>query len=199
MSRLPIEPANAWIQGLAPPQGDVARSGKAEAAGLVINELAELHFTILDELFETKILPHADVRHALSSAVGSHAALDVNLKLFELVGRLALRGLWLVWQLAPPYGPVVLGSEHLQTLPATISNTTKATVERIDGLCKRLTQIVSNTARCFRRSAIGKQLILVSPSRFSHAAQALIVRSTNGPMSWRTGVSSRSMCMATTR
>jgi hypothetical protein len=126
-------------------KGDVARSGKAaEAAGLVINELAELHFTIWDELFETKILPHADVRHALSSAVGSHAALDVNLKLFELVGRLALRGLWLVWQLAPPYGPVVLGSEHLQTLPATISNTTKATVERIDGLCKRLTQIVSN-------------------------------------------------------
>ncbi|MGY3032621.1 hypothetical protein ACVIIV_001791 [Bradyrhizobium sp. USDA 4354] len=126
-------------------KGDVARSGKvAEAAGLVINELAELHFKIWDELFETKILPHADVRHALSSAVGSHAALDVNLKLFELVGRLALRGLWLVWQLAPPYGPIVLSNDYLQTVPTAIAESTRETVERIDRLCQRLAQIVGN-------------------------------------------------------
>lgn len=126
-------------------KADVARSGSvAEAAGLVINELAELHFAIWDELFETKVLPHADIRHALSSAVGSHAALDVNLRLFEIIGRLALRGLWLVWQLAPPDGPVVLDNDHLQTLPSTIAETTKATVERIDRLCNRLMQIVSN-------------------------------------------------------
>lgn len=126
-------------------KGDVARSGKvAEAAGLVINELAELQFKIWDELFETKILPHADVRHALSSAVGSHAALDVNLKLFELIGRLALRGLWLVWQLAPPYGPIVLSNDYLQTIPTAIAESTRATVERIDRLCQRLAQIVGN-------------------------------------------------------
>lgn len=124
---------------------DVSRSGKtAEAAGLIINELVELHFAIWDELFETKILPHADVRHALSSAVGSHAALDVNLKLFEIVGRLALRGLWLVWQLAPPNGPIVLTNDYLQTLPAAVAETTKATVERIDRLSQQLMQIVSN-------------------------------------------------------
>src|SRR3546814_8333369 len=65
-------------------KSDVARSGKAaEAAGLVINELVDLHFAIWDELFEMKILPHADVRHALSSAVGSSASLDVNLKLLD--------------------------------------------------------------------------------------------------------------------
>src|SRR3546814_7723658 len=94
-------------------KSDVARSGKAaEAAGLVINELVDLHFAIWDELFEMKILPHADVRHALSSAVGSSASLDVNLKLFELVGRLALRGLWMVWQLTPPNGPVVLSNDR---------------------------------------------------------------------------------------
>lgn len=124
---------------------DVARSGKAaEAAGLIINELVELHFAIWDELFETKILPHADVRHALSSAVGSHAALDVNLKLFEIVGRLALRGLWMVWQLAPSKGPAVLSNDYLQALPAALAETTKAAVQRIDRLCERLMQIVSN-------------------------------------------------------
>ncbi|KUL92587.1 hypothetical protein DK26_28270 [Bosea sp. WAO] len=126
-------------------KADVAHSNRvAEAAGIVINELFELHFAIWDELFETKILPHSNVRHALSSAVGSHAALDVNLKLFELVGRLSLRGLWLVWQLAPPNGPVVLNNDFLQTLPAMIVETTKATTERIDGLCAQLIQIVSN-------------------------------------------------------
>lgn len=126
-------------------KADVARSNKAaEAAGFVINELFELHFAIWDELFETKILPHADVRHALSSSVGSHAALDVNLKLFELVGRLALRGLWLVWELTPPNGPIVISKDYLQTLPVMIAEINKATVERIDRLCAQLIQIVSN-------------------------------------------------------
>lgn len=126
-------------------KGDVPRSGKsAEAAGLVLNELVELHFTIWDELFEAKILPNADVRHAISSAVDSHASLDVNLKLFELVGQLSLRGLWLVWQLAPPNGPVVLSNDYLQSLSPTIADATKTTVERIDQLCQQLMQMVSN-------------------------------------------------------
>ncbi len=126
-------------------KGDVARAGKgAQTAGAVINELAELHFKIWDEFFERKILPHAEIRHGLSSAVGSHSALDVNLKLFELVGRLAIRGLWLVWELAPPEGPIILDNEYLQSLPPFFAASTRATVERIDGLCEKLMQIVSN-------------------------------------------------------
>ncbi|NTA19294.1 chemotaxis protein [Agrobacterium tumefaciens] len=126
-------------------KADIGRSGKtAEAAGFVINELFELHFVIWDELFEKKILPHANARHALSSAVGSHASLDVNLKLFELVGRLALRGLWLVWQLAPAKGPVVLNEEYVRTLPAMLAKVNNATLARIDGLCMQLIQIISN-------------------------------------------------------
>lgn len=126
-------------------KADVARSGKtAEAAGFVINELFELHFVIWDELFEKKILPNANARHALSSAVGSHASLDINLKLFELIGRLALRGLWLVWQLAPTKGPVVLDEDYVQTLPAMLAEVNNATLARIDGLCMQLMQIVSN-------------------------------------------------------
>lgn len=126
-------------------KGDVARSGRsAEAAGLILNELVELHFTIWDALFEAKILPHADIRHAISSAVDSHASLDVNLKLFELVGRLSLRGLWLVWELAPPNGPVVLSNDYLQSVPSTMADVTKETVERIDRLCQQLIHMVSN-------------------------------------------------------
>ena len=126
-------------------RGDVAGSARtAEAAGLVLNELFELHFTIWDELFETKVLPHADVRHALSSAVGSHSALDVNLKLFELIGRLALRGLWLVWQLSPESGPVVLTVDLLAGQPAALKEANLTLVRKVDRLCGKLIAMVSN-------------------------------------------------------
>ncbi|UXN71229.1 hypothetical protein N8A98_08645 [Devosia neptuniae] len=126
-------------------KADVARSGAAaEAAGYVINEMFELHFAIWEELFGGKILPHAGVRHALSSAVRSHSAVDVNLKLFEVVGRLALRGLWLVWELAPSSGPTVLTDDYLRAHPAAPAEITRATIDRIDALCSQLAQIVSN-------------------------------------------------------
>ncbi len=126
-------------------KADIARTSRAgEAASFIINELAELHFTIWDALFEDKILPAAETRHAISSAVESHASLDVNLKLFDLVGRLALRALWLVWQLSPAQGPTVLSNEYLKTLPAATSATTKATVTKIDTLIEKMMAIVSN-------------------------------------------------------
>jgi len=124
---------------------DVQRGGRSgEAAGLVINELVELNFAIWDTLFEGKVLPHAGTRHALSSAVGSHAAIDVNLKLFDLIGRLALRGLWQVWQLSPAAGPVVLNNAYLKTLPAGLAAITNETVKRIEQQCQQLIVIIRN-------------------------------------------------------
>ena len=40
------------------------------------------------------VAPRADVRHGLAAAVPSHAALDINLKLFDVLGRTAIYGLW---------------------------------------------------------------------------------------------------------
>ena len=126
-------------------KADVAKTSKVgEAASFVINELAELHFTIWNALFEDNLLPAAETRHALSTAVESHASLDINLKLFDLIGRLALRGLWLVWQLSPATGPVVLSNDYLNTLPPILSDATRATVERIDRLIEKMMAIVSN-------------------------------------------------------
>lgn len=77
---------------------DVARSGKAsEEIGLAYADLVNLHFTIWDALIGEKILPFVDKRHAVSVAVRSKASVDVNLKLFETMGRLAMRGLWHLW------------------------------------------------------------------------------------------------------
>lgn len=79
-------------------KADLGKSTQAgEAAGLAFNALVDLHHAIWDELYAKAILPHADNQHGISSAIRSMSSVDVNLKLFETVGRIALRGLWLVW------------------------------------------------------------------------------------------------------
>jgi hypothetical protein len=53
--------------------------------------------TISSEYLATRILPHVGKRDGLSSAVRSGCDLDVNLKLFDLLSRVAMKGLWGVW------------------------------------------------------------------------------------------------------
>lgn len=77
---------------------DIARTSKAsEHVGIAYADLADLHFTIWDALIGEKILPFVDKQHAISVAVNSAASVDVNLKLFETLGRVAIRGLWHLW------------------------------------------------------------------------------------------------------
>lgn len=124
---------------------DVARTGRtAEQASLVLSEIIELHFVIWDELFTKRILPFAHTRHALSAAVNSHTSIDINLKLFELVGRLALRGLWMVWQLSPGQQPMEITDFSLAAQPSALADVNKALVNQIDALCDQLFGIISN-------------------------------------------------------
>tara|TARA_R110002124_G_scaffold264235_1_gene430805 strand:+ start:9384 stop:11216 length:1833 start_codon:yes stop_codon:yes gene_type:complete len=102
-----------------------------EAAGLAFNALVELHHTIWDELCGKAILPHADVQHGISSAVRSMSAIDVNLKLFEMVGRIALRGLWLVWM-----------ANDFSKVPQPVPDGEQA--EAIDELALQLIAIIRN-------------------------------------------------------
>lgn len=60
-------------------------------------EVVQLHLAIWEELYAQKVLPHSDSRHALSYAAWSQEALDINLALFETVGRIAMGGLWHAW------------------------------------------------------------------------------------------------------
>ncbi len=77
---------------------DVAKTSAASTEiGIAYADLINLHFLIWDSLVGEKILPFVDVQHAISVAVDSAAAADVNLKLFETLGRIAMRGLWHLW------------------------------------------------------------------------------------------------------
>ena len=75
---------------------DIRAERPSEAVSFVLHQIIELHFQISDEL-NRKILPHAGEKYAVSAAVRSSSPLDVNLKLFDVLGRIALRGLWLTW------------------------------------------------------------------------------------------------------
>lgn len=72
-------------------------SGRKLVASHIFFEVVQLHLRIWDELYPGKILRHAEGRHAISFAVGSTESLDINLALFDLVGRIAMGGLWHMW------------------------------------------------------------------------------------------------------
>lgn len=70
----------------------------AEDMGSTFAELLDLHFQIWDEFLGKKVLPYVQVRHGISASVNTSTSVDINLKLFETLGRIAQRGLWLLWQ-----------------------------------------------------------------------------------------------------
>lgn len=64
-----------------------------------LDSIISLHILICRTYHETSILPHVGKLHGLSHAVRPSCALDVNLKMFDILGRLATTGLWLYWQI----------------------------------------------------------------------------------------------------
>ncbi len=61
--------------------------------------IEDLHIQIAENFMENIVFPFANKFHALSSAVSPSCSLDINLKLFDILGRVALSGLWSFWQL----------------------------------------------------------------------------------------------------
>ena len=72
------------------------RPKKAPRFRQSIDHLIELHTTIADEYLCRYVKPRAKILHGLASAVPSQASLDVNLRLFDLLGRVGTQGIWLL-------------------------------------------------------------------------------------------------------
>ena len=62
-----------------------------------LDQLVLLHTIVAGLFLERKILPYVNRQHALSFAVNSTEPTDVNLKMFDTLGRLALTGHWMIW------------------------------------------------------------------------------------------------------
>jgi hypothetical protein len=73
------------------------RGAHAVAVGSVLHHLVFLHITIGGLFLERKVIPFVGRQHALSLAVNSGEPTDVNIKMFETLGRLALTCYWMMW------------------------------------------------------------------------------------------------------
>lgn len=70
------------------------RGQNTEIINHLIYKLINLQLTVADFYFEKIVIPSANTYLGLSSMVAPSCAVDVNLKLFDLLGRLSLRGIW---------------------------------------------------------------------------------------------------------
>ncbi len=69
----------------------------AEAISKVLHGLIDLHLKVATTFIDERVAPLAVVRDGLASSVGSAEAVDVNLALFDIVGRVAVTAIWLQW------------------------------------------------------------------------------------------------------
>jgi hypothetical protein len=74
------------------------KKGKTtQAVEAAFSSIYTAYQQICSAFLATNILPHVEKRHAISSAVRSSCSIDVNLKLFDLLGRLGTDGIWAYW------------------------------------------------------------------------------------------------------
>lgn len=69
----------------------------AKEIQLAFQSILIAYHQISSQYLDKKILPHTHKRHALSAAVQASCNLDVNMKLFDVLGRLAIGGIWAYW------------------------------------------------------------------------------------------------------
>lgn len=77
---------------------DYLAGDSKQKRGLVesFERLISLHSTIASDYVNTYVKPRAHLLHGLTSAVPSQSSLDINLRLFDIVGRVGALGLWLL-------------------------------------------------------------------------------------------------------
>lgn len=60
----------------------------------LLDQFLKLYLSTSDKYLKKTVYSHGDDLHALSAAVTSAGPVDVNLAMFELLGRIAVRGIW---------------------------------------------------------------------------------------------------------
>jgi hypothetical protein len=73
------------------------KGAQTVAMAAAFDQLVILYVAVAGRFLERKILPYVNRQHALSFAVNSADPTDVNLKMFDTLGRLALTGHWMIW------------------------------------------------------------------------------------------------------
>ncbi|MDV7490322.1 hypothetical protein R4544_14630 [Acinetobacter baumannii] len=72
------------------------RSNDANKIKEIFKSLTLLYLSI-SETYYKKLVPHLSSLHAISNAIRGNCDVDINIKLFDVIGRIALFGIWLNW------------------------------------------------------------------------------------------------------
>lgn len=89
--------------------------------------ILHLYLQITDDFVDEKVIPYVTKKHALSIVARGSDSLDINLKLFDIVGRLALNGTWAYWFLSTIYEDPE-DAARLQSRIIEIANSVKYTI-----------------------------------------------------------------------
>ena len=84
-----------WIWHISHPSFDGRSKATKDLMG-VTNKAISLHKNVAMSFIAEHVEPYAGVRDGLAVTIHSSASVDINLALFEVVGRVAMYGLWLV-------------------------------------------------------------------------------------------------------
>lgn len=68
-----------------------------KAIDAVFVQLVQLHLEIAGRFLGGKVFPYLDTPQGLASSIRSHSALDINLAMFELLGRIGMLAAWAEW------------------------------------------------------------------------------------------------------
>ena len=125
-----ISVLHSW-QLLKPQLGknDINSKSIQTTVGAIINLNTNIQYYFLEQ----KIIPHTVNLFALSSASRPSCHLDANLKLFDILGRLALGGLWLIWDV-----------QRLE--PAKIDENIEALNQSINQYTNAIKRLISNNS-----------------------------------------------------
>ena len=100
-----------------------------------LGSIQKLYQLVCTQHLTNKILPHTNKLHALSNAVHPSCRVDVNLKLFDVLGRLAMGGIWEYWK--------------MQSTPVENSNSLQLFQSNVEYCFIAIKQLISNNPVLF--------------------------------------------------
>lgn len=92
-----------------------------KALYLVFSQIIKVHLTISSLFLDTKILPYAHLPHGVTMSIDTQNSLDINLAIFEVLGRIGLSGCWIYWFLQRSNNEKF--QEHVQKEILRLTNT----------------------------------------------------------------------------
>ena len=98
-------------------------------ASIAFDNILDTYQQITDCYVDKCLIPNVEFKYALSHAVNSPCAIDVNIKLFDMLGRLSIKGHWILASLSQNYviNPPTEGeNEEQEILRKRLREITKA-------------------------------------------------------------------------